>query len=313
MITGGAGFIGGHITEYILKQGHEVVVFDNLSTGNINNLDKVKDIVTFIKGDICDKETVFAAAKGIDHIIHHAAEISTIKSINEPDFTNKVNVEGTINLLMAARENNVKRFVLASSSAIYGDTGLQPQKEDFLPKPLSPYGASKIAGEYYLNCFYQLFGLETVSLRYFNVFGPRQNPKSQYAAVIPKFIDQILKGQEIHVYGDGEQTRDFVYVENIAMANYLACTAEGAAGKVFNIACQNTITVNKLADDLSKLACKDVEVIHDDQIVGEIKYSASDISLAREILKYEPIVSFEEGLKRTFNYFSDLANQNCQH
>lgn len=307
LVTGGAGFIGGHITEYLVGMGHEVVVFDDLSTGNLDNLHAVKDKIEFVQADICDPSALNAAMGGVDHAIHHAAEISVIKSVEDPAFVNKVNVEGTVNVLVAARDNGVKRVVLASSSAVYGDTGKDPQREDFLPNPLSPYGASKIAGEHYLSCFYHLYGLETVRLRYFNVFGPRQNPKSQYAAVIPKFISRILAGQELHIYGDGEQTRDFVYVENVARANYLACTAPDAPGKVFNIAGAQSFTVNDLARKLTELAGKSVEVVHDPPAPGEIRYSAADISRAREVMGYEPAVPFADGLERTFKYFAAKA------
>lgn len=307
LVTGGAGFIGGHITEFLVGLGHEVVVFDDLSTGNLDNLAAVKDKIEFVRGDICDADALNSAMKGIDHAIHHAAEISVIKSVEEPAFVNKVNVGGTLNVLVAAKDNGVKRVVLASSSAIYGDTGKEPQREDLLPNPLSPYGASKIAGEHYLSCFYHLFGLETVRLRYFNVFGPRQNPKSQYAAVIPKFISRVLAGQELHIYGDGEQTRDFVFVENVARANYLACTAPDAAGKVFNIAGAQSFSVNELARRLIQLAGKNVEVVHDPPVTGEIRYSLADITRAKQTLGYEPAVPFADGLKRTFDYFASKA------
>jgi nucleoside-diphosphate-sugar epimerase len=309
MVTGGAGFIGGHITELLVSQGHEVVVFDNFSTGNIDNLEDVESKIEVVIGDIRDLDALRESMEGIDHVIHHAAEISVVKSVDEPEFVNQVNVGGTVNVLVAARERGVKRVVLASSSAIYGDTGKQPQREDFLPDPMSPYGASKIAGEYYLSCFHHLYGLETVRLRYFNVFGPRQNPKSQYAAVIPKFIDRILAGQEIHIYGDGEQTRDFVFVKNVARANLLACTAPEAAGKVFNIASEQTVSVNELARMLIEMAGREIEVIHDDAITGEIRYSASDITQARKVLGFEPSVSFADGLKLTFDYFAAKAGQ----
>ena len=307
LVTGGAGFIGGHITEFLLGKRHDVVVFDDFSTGKMENLAAVEDRIQIIRGDIRDVDALQAASKGIDYVIHHAAEISVIRSLEDPSFINAVNVDGTLNVLIAAKDNGVKRVVLASSSAIYGDTGKQPQKEDFVPNPLSPYGATKIAGEYYLSVFYHIYGLETVRLRYFNVFGPRQNPNSQYAAVIPKFIDRLLKGQELRIYGDGEQTRDFVFVQNVARANYLACTVPGAAGKVFNIASDQTVSVNELAERLKTLAGKDVDVIHDAPVVGEIKYSTSDITRARTELGYEPWVSFDEGLKRTFDYFASKA------
>jgi nucleoside-diphosphate-sugar epimerase len=307
MVTGGAGFIGGHITELLVSEGHEVVVFDDLSTGSVDNLSAVKGKVKLVIGDIRNISALREAMDGADHVIHHAAEISVVRSLEEPEFVNEVNVGGTMNVLIAAREKGVKRVVLASSSAVYGDTGAVPQREDFVPDPMSPYGASKIAGEYYLSCFYHLHGMETVRLRYFNVFGPRQNPKSQYAAVIPRFIDRILDGKEIHIYGDGEQTRDFVFVKNVARVNLLACTSPNAPGKVFNIASENTVSVNELAQILAKMAGKEVKIVHDAPIPGEIRYSMSDITRARHELGFEPLVSFEEGLKLTFDYFTAQA------
>lgn len=307
LVTGGAGFIGGHITELLVREGHEVVIFDDFSTGSLKNLAAVENDVTIIRGDIRNIDALNSAMAGIDYVIHHAAEISVVRSIEDPAFINAVNVDGTLNVLVSAKDHGVKRVVFASSSAIYGDTGTQAQREDFLPQPLSPYGATKMAGEHYMGVFHHVYGLETVRLRYFNVFGPRQNPNSQYAAVIPKFIDRILAGKELHIYGDGEQTRDFVFVENVARANYFACTVPNAAGRVFNIACERTVTVNELAERLKGLAGREVEVVHDPPLVGEIRYSASDISQAREILGFEPVVGFEEGLERTFSYFASQS------
>lgn len=307
LVTGGAGFIGGHIVELLVSEGHEVVVFDNFSTGNMDNLCAVADKVRVVRGDVCSRDALDKAMTAVEHVIHQAAEISPVRSVEDPAFTNAVNVDGTLNVLIAAKDHGVKRFVLASSCAIYGDTGTRPQKEDFLPHPLSPYGASKIAAEYYLSVFHQIYGLETVRLRYFNVFGPRQNPKSQYAAVIPKFIDRILRGQTITINGDGEQTRDFIYVGSIARANYLACTAEGVAGKVFNIAGGESISVSELAEKLLTITGKDVDILHGPPVTGDIKYSVSDTTQAREVLGFEPAVSFEEGLKRTIDYLAAKA------
>jgi len=306
MVTGGAGFIGGHITEYLISNGHDVVVFDNLSTGKLDNLAAVYDQVTFVQGDIRDKRSMYDAMDGVDCVMHHAAEISTVKSVSEPDICNAVNVDGTLNVLMVARDCGVKRFVMASSSAIYGDTGKEPQREDFLPHPLSPYGASKICAEHYCEVFYQIYGLETVRLRYFNVFGPRQNPNSDYAAVIPKFIDRVYKNENLHIFGDGEQTRDFVFVENIAQANYLACTAENVAGKVFNIASEHSITVTELASKILELSGKKVNTVYDPPKTGDIKYSVSCTDRARQELGYLPKVSFEDGLLRTIDYIGSL-------
>ncbi len=307
LVTGGAGFIGGHIVELLVSEDHDVVVFDDFSTGREENLAAVRERVHVIPGDIRDLRALRGAMAGVEHVIHHAAEISVVKSLEDPGFVHEVNVTGTLNVLIAAKEEGARRVVLASSSAVYGDTGRTPQSETLCPDPLSPYGASKMAGEHYASVFHHLHGLETVRLRYFNVFGPRQNPKSQYAAVIPKFIDRILRGQELHIYGDGEQTRDFVYVGNVARANLLACLAPGAPGQVFNIAGGQAISVNELAERLKKLAGREVEVVHDEPIVGEIRYSLSDISRAREVLGFEPEVGFDEGLQRTFGYFASAA------
>lgn len=304
MVTGGAGFIGGHICELLVSEGHEVVVFDNFSTGSMDNLASLTGKIEIVNGDIRDVSALNDAMHGIDFVMHHAAEISMTRSVEDPAWANAVNVDGTLNVLIAARDAGVKRLAMASSSAIYGDTGTRPQREDFLPNPLSPYGATKLCGEHYLSVFHQIYGLETVRLRYFNVFGPRQNPASQYAAVIPKFIDRIMQGRELHIFGDGKQTRDFVYVENVARANYLACTAPKAAGEVFNIASEQSIDLNGLAAQLTALAGREVEVVYDPPIVGDIRHSASDISKARELLGYAPLVTFEEGLKRTFSYFA---------
>jgi nucleoside-diphosphate-sugar epimerase len=304
LVTGGAGFIGSHVVELLVGEGHEVIVFDNFSTGTMDNLQPLADSIRVITGDIRDLELLEASTSGVDYVIHLAAEVSVIRSLEDPAFVNDVNVSGTLNVLLASRKNGAKRVVMSSSCAVYGDTGKTKQSEDLVPAPLSPYGASKIAGEYYMSVFYTVYGLETVRLRYFNVFGPRQNPSSQYAAVIPKFVDRILKGQELHIYGDGEQTRDFVYVENVARANYLACTAQDAAGRVFNIGSEQSISINELAQRLIELSGKEVPVVHDPPIPGEVRYSYSDISRARALLGYEPWVSFDEGLKRTFDYFA---------
>lgn len=307
MVTGGAGFIGGHITELLVAEGHDVVVFDDFSTGRMENLAAVADKIEIARADIRNIDALNKAMCGVDFVIHQAAEISNTKSVEDPTWANSVNVDGTLNVLISARDAGVKRLTMASSCAIYGDTGARPQREDFLPHPLSPYGATKICGEHYLSVFNQIYGLQTVRLRYFNVFGIRQNPESQYAAVIPKFIERIMDGRELHIYGDGSQTRDFVYVENIARANYLACTAEDAAGEVFNIASGTSIDLNGLTSRLKQLAEKEIEIVYDPPVVGDIKYSTSDISKARELLGYSPLVSFEEGLKRTFVYFASKA------
>jgi nucleoside-diphosphate-sugar epimerase len=263
----------------------------------LQNLVAFGNDVEIVRGDIRDISALNSAMQRVEYVIHHAAEISVIKSLEEPEFVNEVNVGGTINVLSSALKHGVKRLTFASSSAIYGDTGTAPQHEEMLPHPISPYGASKIAGEHYLSCFYHLHGLETVRFRYFNVFGPRQNPKSQYAAVIPKFADRLMAGQELHIFGDGEQTRDFVYVKDIASANYLACFSDKAPGEVFNIAGGRGITVNELAQVLMKVSGKTVDIIHDAPVSGEIKYSTNGSTKARDILGFEPQTNFEDGLR----------------
>lgn len=307
VVTGGAGFIGGHITELLVAEGHQVTVFDDFSTGSADNLAAVADRIDIVRGDIRDIDALNQVMRGADYVIHQAADISAKRSVEDPVFTNSVNVDGTLNVLISARDAGVRRLVFASSCAVYGDTGRRPQREDFVPQPLSPYGASKMAGEHYVAVFNQIYGLETVRLRYFNVFGPRQNPDSQYAAVIPKFITRTLRGEQLHVYGDGEQTRDFVYVENVAQANYLACFADSAPGEVFNIASEQTITINELVEALGRIAGKKPDVVYDPPVIGDIRFSASDISRARSLLGFSPTVTPWEGLERTFAYFAAKA------
>lgn len=228
--------------------------------------------------------------------------MSAIKSVEDPLWANDVNVTGTLNVLVCARNAGVKRLILASSSAVYGDTGTRAQAETHLPHPISPYGATKLCGEHYCGVYNDTYGLETVCLRYFNVFGPRQNPKSQYAAVIPKFIDRLLSNQQIHIYGDGEQTRDFVFVKDVARANYIACLSERAPGEVFNIAGGRSVSVNELARVLIELTGRKVEIIHDSPVLGEIKYSAAMSDKAREVLGFTPQVSMEDGLKEVVEH-----------
>lgn len=306
LVTGGAGFIGAHITEYLVSQGHNVVVFDNLSTGKLENLAAVKDQITFVQGDIRDKRVMYDVMDNVDYVLHHAAEISVAKSVHAPDIVNATNVDGTVNVLLVARDCSVKRFVLASSSSIYGDTGSEPQHEGCLPHPLSPYGASKICAEYYSDVFHQIYGLETVILRYFNVFGPRQDPNSEYTAVIPRFIDSAHKNQDLHIYGDGKQARDFVYVENIAHANYLACTTDNIAGKVFNIASDQSMTIDALAHRILEFFDGKGNIVYESPKPGDVKYSVSCTDKARNELGFIPKVSFEDGLCRTIEYFKSL-------
>ena len=302
-VTGGAGFIGSHIVRLLLGEGHSVVVFDDLSTGSPANIEGLD--LDFVKGDIRDINALREAVNGCDYVIHHAAEISVEKSTNEPEIVNQVNVDGTLNVLIAAKDAGVKRMTMASSSAIYGDTGDGLQDEGMLPNPISPYGASKIADEYYMSCFYNLYGFETVRLRYFNVYGERQNPNSTYAAVIPKFISNIIRDIPLTVNGDGEQCRDFVYAGDVARANLLACLTPGIAGQVFNIASEHPVTINDLAETLIRVSGKTVPVVHGAPLKGDIKYSRADITRAKNILGFAPKMTFEEGLRRTFASLSE--------
>ena len=302
MITGGAGFIGSHLVETVLAEGHRAVVFDNLSTGRRENLAPMRAAITVIEGDIRDRAALAGAMAGVDYVLHHAAEISAVKSVEDPHLAHEVNVTGTLNVLAAARAAGARRVVLATSSAVYGDTGARPQRETDLPNPISPYGVTKLCGEHYCAVFATLYGVETVCLRYFNVYGPRQNPQSQYAAVIPKFVARLLAGQSLTIFGDGEQTRDFVFVKDVARANYLACMTEGVSGQVINIAGGRSVSVNTLADILMTITGAHGEVIHAAPQAGEIKYSTSVTEKARALLGFTPSVTLEAGLAQVVEY-----------
>ncbi len=306
LITGGAGFIGSNIAQTLVSRGENVRILDNLATGKLENIARIRDRVEFIEGDIRDFQTVRAAVSGVDYVIHQAALPSVSRSIQDPVPTNETNVTGTLNVLLACREQKVKRFVMASSSSVYGDTPKLPKSEEMALNPLSPYATSKLAAERYAMNFYKLYGLETVALRYFNVFGPHQDPKSQYAAVIPKFITAILKGEPPVVYGDGEQSRDFTFVSNVVEANILACTAEKAPGYCMNIACGGRYTLNQLLQMLEEIIGRKANATYTEPRPGDIKHSHASIDLAREILNYEPKVSFEEGLRRTVGWYKEI-------
>ncbi|MBD3168991.1 MAG: NAD-dependent epimerase/dehydratase family protein [candidate division Zixibacteria bacterium] len=303
LVTGGAGFIGSNIVRKLIEQGKSVRVIDNFSSGRRSNIEPILDQIEFIEGDVRDFWTVNRAVQGIDYVMHQAALPSVQRSIDNPLTSNEVNINGTLNLLEAARFHKVKRFVYASSSSIYGDTEVMPKNESMPPSPLSPYAISKLAGENYCRIFYQLYGLETVALRYFNVFGPNQNPYSQYSAVIPKMITALLKGKQPTIYGDGEQSRDFTYIDNVVNANLLACRSEGGVGKVMNIACGDEYSLNILMGKLNSIIGSEIKPIYTDSKPGDIKRSLADISLARENLKYETTVGLDEGLLKTVEYF----------
>ena len=299
LVTGGPGFIGSHIVEELIRRGKRVRVIDNLSTGKRENLHHIAEKIDFIEADLRDLDVAVKGVRGADFVLHQAAVPSVPRSIEDPKGVTEHNVIGTLHILMAARDANVKRVVYASSSSVYGDSPLLPKEEDFFPSPLSPYAASKLAGEYYCKVFYQVYGLETVCLRYFNVFGPKQDPLSPYAAVIPKFIRMALEKKQLAIYGDGEQTRDFSFVSNVVNANMLACEVEGVAGETINVGCGEKISLNQLVEELRKIIDPNLKVKYSPPRPGDVKHSLASIKKARELLGYKPSVSFTEGLRKT--------------
>jgi nucleoside-diphosphate-sugar epimerase len=309
LVTGGSGFIGSHLTEALLRRGDKVRVLDNLTTGHRANLAQVLERLegqgnfAFIEGDLTDRTTVQEAVKGVDYVLHEAALPSVQRSVEDPVTSNLVNVEGTLNVLVAARDAGVKRVVYASSSSVYGDSPRLPKVEDMAANPLSPYAVSKLAAEAYCRAFTRVYGLETVSLRYFNVFGPRQDPTSLYAAVLPRFIEAILGKKRPVIYGDGMQSRDFTYIENVVEANLLALDAMGVAGEVFNIACGEGVKLKVVLQCLAEFSGHLVEPEYQSPRVGDIKHSLADISKAERMLGYRPVVPFREGLEQTFEFF----------
>jgi nucleoside-diphosphate-sugar epimerase len=305
LVTGGAGFIGSNIVEELVKRGEQVRVLDNFATGKRENIIPFLDKIELIEGDIRSYHIVREAVQGVDFVLHQAALPSVPRSIKDPITTNEVNVTGVLHILDAAKDAKVKRVVFASSSSIYGDVDILPKTEDMLPRPLSPYAVSKYSGERYCQVFTKLYGLETVSLRYFNVFGPRQDPASQYSAVIPKFIKTIKSGESPVIFGDGEQSRDFTFIENVVQANLLACEKgdEEISGEVFNIACGKRITVNEMVKSIKKLLNSDVEIKYNTQRMGDVKHSLANIGKAQQFLGYRVKVDFNEGLKRLIDSF----------
>jgi len=299
LVTGGAGFIGSNIIEALVARGERVTVLDNLATGRRENLALFLSKIKFIEGDICDPAIVAEAMKGIDYVFHEAALPSVPRSVADPLASNRVQVEGTLTVLLAAKKAGVRRVIYASSSSIYGDTEQLPKTETMPPNPKSPYAVGKLAGEYYCKVFHSLYGLETVILRYFNVFGPRQDPLSRYAAVVPLFITAILNGCRPVIHGDGTQSRDFTYIENVVAANILACAAPGAAGEVINVACGERTTVLQMAQYIAEIAGVKIEPEHAPSRPGDVRHSHADIAKARNLLGYKPSVSVREGLART--------------
>lgn len=306
LITGGAGFIGSNLAEELVRRGCLVRVFDNFSTGRRENLADFLDKIEIIEGDLRNYHNVREAVEGVDFVLHQAALPSVPRSVSDPISSNDVNVTGTLNLLHAAKDAKIKRVVFASSSSVYGDSPTLPKREDMVPDPLSPYAVSKLAGEKYCQVFSRIYGLHTVALRYFNVFGPRQNPDSQYSAVIPKFIKAILHGQRPVIFGDGEQSRDFTYISNTVEANILAAEAECPPGMVMNCAVHQRTNLNELAAMINKILGKNIQPVYEKPRPGDVKHSFADIDLLKKTLNYEPGVLFEEGLRRTIRWYQQL-------
>lgn len=305
LITGGAGFIGSNIVKKLLETGEKVRVVDNFSTGKRENIQEFLGDSNFelLEGDLSDLEFCREAIKGIDFVLHQAAIPSVPRSISNPLATNNSNVSATLNLLIVARDKPIKKFIYASSSSVYGDNPVLPKREDSPINPISPYGLTKYTGEKYVQLFYQIFGLQTICLRYFNVFGPKQDPESEYAAVIPKFIIALLNKESPVVFGDGEQTRDFTFVDNIVDANLLAVKAKTGFGEVFNIACGKQISVNQLLELLQEIIDTDIKPKYAEPQQGDIPHSRADISKAQEVFGYEPNIEFKDGLIKTVQWF----------
>lgn len=303
LVTGGAGFIGSNTVDELVRRGHGVVVLDDLSSGKEDNLAEVRSKITFMKGSITDIEVVQKAMVQADYVIHLAARTSVPRSVKDPVDTNRINVDGTLNVLVAARDNKVKRVVFAASSSAYGDTPTLPKSEDMQPLPISPYGVTKYVGELYAQTFGRCYGLENVSLRYFNIFGPRQDPDSPYSGVLSRFSTSFLDSTPPVVFGDGEQTRDFTYVDNAVQANILACEAPSASGRTFNIGTGQAVSLNQVLQMLQKVSGKSLETKYEPSREGDIRDSLADINLAKEFLGYEPTVLFEEGLERTYAWY----------
>jgi nucleoside-diphosphate-sugar epimerase len=317
LITGVAGFIGSSLARALMQLGHEVRGLDNFATGDRANIAEIMDEIDFRQADLLELNDMRKACEGVDFVLHQAAIPSVPKSIADPHTSNRVNVDGTVNVLIAARDAKVRRVVYAASSSAYGDQPTLPKHEAMTPDPISPYAVAKYSGELYMKSFYRCYALETVSLRYFNVFGPRQDPASPYSAVLAKFITLMQAGQQPTIQGDGEQSRDFTYIDNVVQANLKACVAPAAkvAGQVFNIACGQRTTLNQTFAVLQKLTGFEGNPLYAATRAGDIKHSLADIRAAREAMGYEPSVDFEEGLRRTIVFYKEAkpAAQSYAH
>jgi len=307
LVTGGAGFIGSHIVRRLLGMGRRVRVLDNLSTGHKSNLADVQADVEFIEGSICDADAARGAAKDVEWVFHLAARPSVPWSVEHPLEANAANVTGTLNMLLAARDGGAQSFVYSASSAAYGDTPTLPKVETMTPAPLSPYGVSKLTGEYYCSCCAQVYGMNTLSLRYFNVFGPRQDPKSAYAAAIPAFVSQMVRGERPTIFGDGEQTRDFCYIDNVVNANLLAAQSTALGGQVVNIACGERTSLNRIITLINEQLGTSIEPIYGEPRAGDVRDSLASIDAAKRVIGYEPGVMFAEGLTRSIEWYRAAA------
>ncbi len=305
LVTGGAGFIGSHLTAALVARGDRVTVLDNLSTGKLANLAAVRDGITFVEGSITDPETARRCCQDVDVVFHEAALASVPRSVDDPVTSHLHNVDGTLNMLVAARDAGVKRLVYAASSSAYGDSPSLPKREDMRYDPMSPYAVQKYVGELYLSVFSQLYGLSCVGLRYFNVFGPRQDPKSQYAAVVPIFITKLLAGEAPVINGDGSFSRDFTYIDNVVHANLCAAEAPDPGGRTVNVACGDRFSLNELYALIQRHAGSDLPAIHGPARAGDVPHSQADISLAREVIGYEPQIDFATGLARTVAWYRE--------
>jgi nucleoside-diphosphate-sugar epimerase len=301
LVTGGAGFIGSHLTEELVRRGHKVRVADNLSTGNRRNLTHIAG-VDFIEGDLADMAFATRAAEGVDYVLHQAAIPSVPRSVKDPIASNRANIDATLNVLVAARDAGVKRLVFAGSSSEYGDTPTLPKREDMPSSPLSPYALQKVMGTEYCRMFTRLYGFETVVIRYFNVFGPRQDPGSPYSGVISLFATALIEGRQPTIFGDGEQTRDFTYVANVVDGVLRACEAPKAAGEAINVACGTRISLNELLRVMNTVVGTDLQAIHKEARAGDVKDSQADITKARTLLGYTPLVGLEDGLRHTLEW-----------
>ena len=309
LVTGIAGFIGSSLARELVRRGESVRGIDNFSTGKPENIEAFRAQIDFREIDLLDLPAVADACRGVDYVLHQAAIASVPRSIADPIATNQVNIDGTLNLLVGARDAKVKRVVYASSSSLYGDTPTLPKREDMIPDPISPYAVSKLTGEYYMSSFYRVYGLETVSLRYFNVFGPYQDPTSMYSGVLAIFITKMLAGEQPTIYGDGEQSRDFTFIDNIVTGNLMACRtpSKEVPGKFFNVACNRRVSLNETYSLLQSLTDYRGAAKHGPDRVGDVKHSLADITLAAKHLGYKPEVDFEEGLKRTVAWYREQA------